>query len=62
MKNRKTNNIILRLQEKLESIELDKDVQKLHERNDSTGTYYLFDTLTSKTGNITLRIGFLSTR
>lgn len=44
----KTNNIILRLQEKLESIELDKDVQKLHERNDSTGTYYLFDTLTSK--------------
>lgn len=44
----KTNNIILRLQEKLESIELDKDAKKLHERNDSTGTYYLFDTLTLK--------------
>ncbi|CAI4054176.1 hypothetical protein SUVZ_16G1000 [Saccharomyces uvarum] len=44
----KTNNIILGLQKRLESIEFDKDVKKLHERNDSTGIYYLFDTLTSK--------------
>ena len=44
----KTNNIILRLQEKLELIEFNKDVKKLHKRNDSTGTYYLFDTITSK--------------
>ncbi|CAI4049344.1 uncharacterized protein SKDI_14G0500 [Saccharomyces kudriavzevii IFO 1802] len=44
----KTSNIILRLQKSLESIDSYKDVKRLHERNDSTGKYYLFDTLTSK--------------
>ena len=44
----KTNNMILRLQKKLETIDFEEDPHTLHERNDSFGIYYLFDTKSVK--------------
>ncbi|CAI1649026.1 hypothetical protein SEUBUCD646_0M01040 [Saccharomyces eubayanus] len=44
----KVQNKIHTLEKRLETIDSVEDQHILHERNDSTGTYYLFDTLTSK--------------
>lgn len=40
--------MILRLQKKLETIDFEEDPHTLHERNDSFGIYYLFDTKSVK--------------
>ncbi|KOG98498.1 integrase catalytic domain-containing protein DI49_2906 [Saccharomyces eubayanus] len=44
----KVNIKILSLEKKLLSIDSDEDQHSLHERNDSTGTYYLFNTKSVK--------------
>ncbi|CAI1509185.1 hypothetical protein SEUBUCD650_0J01010 [Saccharomyces eubayanus] len=48
----KVNIKILSLEKKLLSIDSDEDQHSLHERNDSTGTYYLFNTKSVKNKKI----------
>ena len=44
----KVQNNIHTLKKRLETIDFEEGQHMLHERNDSTGTHYLFDTFTSK--------------